>query len=898
MKKVLVSAMLTLTLAAGVTGTVISASAANEFSASSEGNAVYPSGASEATVMAALNEKVSDLNADIQAVLSSGGDLAQAYAEGEIIAYSIASGSDGTITETNRRSGWKVWEGAALMDLKYINAGYGGWGDNYVAWLSYNGVKDEAYLITAEFADQYQKDGNQKLGSAAGDMFRVSTGSAYVTYQNFTNGYIKSESGKTTVVNKKNVVLNQDGTAVTEVDADPTSTGFIGAATSATLQKAGVSGEAFANAFVSAYNRYKEAGYNVGYPFSPVMDNGQNSSGSARYGTLCSQNFRWGDSVSDVWNDGNRSQWAFLAYNFEQGRVYLIADEFHYTFEQAAVADVINLGDPVSDAFLAADGNRYQNFESGYMKAEGADPQNKAATVVLNQNVDADGVASDIDMASKIGVLGKTVTDSVIPEKYTAETFSAAFKAAYGEKVDYADGEELASVALVAYENGVFSQKYTDNNGKKHMLAYVAESDSFVYLRPEAVSKYESNLSLGAPSGERMLVAEKDTQSIYAYPFTNGYIRLTVSEQAKIEGGQVVYVLNESGVATVGAVFDEEKNFFETVSYADSINESIVNASVANAYDFLNIPDAATLVEAFKTEYEKAFEMGFSAGKPASEGITWWTTGQSGIVKLTLAGGNGNANFWGDNTLMTYNPVDGNVYITTGEIANCYAAQGASGNGWALGEMKINTATGDIVQQFDLHDPVVETRPVYIIVSGGTASKVSGTYDFEANKNGGEWVDYISQFGGSISAKVVSVDPSYKTGEEISVDFSAFVENENGYFVTYTLLSEQGALSDAGVYTYTPTAAGKVTVQVEATSAFDKLAFTVELNVTDDQQGGDDSSTSDSTVDSSVNDSNVGGSSGTTSGGCGSSIIGLGVTGLAVSAGALAAVMIRKKRED
>lgn len=168
MKKVLVSAMLTLTLAAGVTGTVISASAANEFSASSEGNAVYPSGASEATVMAALNEKVSDLNADIQAVLSSGGDLAQAYAEGELIAYSIASGSDGTITEANRRSGWKVWEGAALMDLKYINAGYGGWGDNYVAWLSYNGVKDEAYLITAEFADQYQKDGNQKLGSAAG----------------------------------------------------------------------------------------------------------------------------------------------------------------------------------------------------------------------------------------------------------------------------------------------------------------------------------------------------------------------------------------------------------------------------------------------------------------------------------------------------------------------------------------------------------------------------------------------------------------------------------------------------------------------------------------------------------------------------------------------------------
>lgn len=899
MKKLLVSALLTLTMAAGAAGTVLAASADDAFAADSEGSAVFPAGRSEEEVLAALDEKVADLNADIKAVIDADGDLEEAYADGEILAYSIASGSDGTITAANKRSGWKVWEGTAVIDLKYINDGYSGWGDNYVAWLSYNGIDDEAYIITGKFADQYQKDSSQKLGSAAGDMFRVDTvEGGYIAYQNFTNGYIKLENGQTSVVNKKNVVLNEEGTEVTEVDADPTSTGMIGAATSETLKKAGVDSEVFAQAFVDAYNGYKEKGYNVGYPFSPVMDNGQNSSGESRYGTICTQNFRWGDSKSDPWNDTGRSQWAFLAYNFEQGRVYLIADEFQYTFEKAENADAQQLGDPISDAFTATDGNRYQNFEKGYMKAVGSTAQNTAAEVVLNKNVDGDGVASDIDMTSKIGMLGKTVTDDVLPEGYTADEFTEAFKAAYAEKVEYTDGEELASVDLVAYENGFLSQKYTDNKGKTHMLAYVADSDSFVYLRPEVVSKYQTNTSLGSPVSDRIHVAETDSQDIYAYPFTNGYIRLTVSAQETIEGGEVVTIIQESAAITVGAQYDAENNFFETVSYADRIDESIVNASVADAYDFLNIPDNATLAAAFKEEYEKAFEMGFSAGEPASEGITWWTTGNSGIVKLTLKGGNGNASFWGDNTLMTYNPVDGKVYITTGDIGNAYASGGASGNGWALGEMKINTKTGVIVQEFDIHDTVVESRPVYFISANGSTSKVEGRYDFEANANGGEWVDYISQFGGSISSKVVDVEDSYKTGTPITIDFAQYIDNEDGYFVDYELLSDTGELSDAGVFTITPSEAGKITVRVQASSAFDKLVFEVELNVTADgsENPGDSSSDSSNPSDSSGSASNDSGSS--DEGGCGSSVTGLASAAIAATAAVAATIIIRKKRED
>lgn len=182
--------------------------------------------------------------------------------------------------------------------------------------------------------------------------------------------------------------------------------------------------------------------------------------------------------------------------------------------------------------------------------------------------------------------------------------------------MQYLSDEELAGVDLVAYENGFISQRYTDNKGKTHLLAYVKDGDTFVYLRPEVYSKYLTNTALGLPVGERIQVAETSAQTIYAYPFTNGYIRLTVSEQETIVGGEVVVITNEAAAITVGAIYDAENNFFETVSYADSLTESIVNASVANAYDFLNIPDNATLAAAFKAAYEAAFEKGFSAANP------------------------------------------------------------------------------------------------------------------------------------------------------------------------------------------------------------------------------------------------------------------------------------------
>lgn len=880
--------------------TGIAASAADDFAAgwntSSNEGGMYVGGQSKETILAALNAKVAALNEDIQAVLDEDGDLATAYANGEILTYSIASGSNGLLNSDNKRSDWKTWEGAPLLDLQNLNNPNAVWGN--CGFLSYNGAENEAYVIVGEFSERYARDSGQKLGPAAGDMFRVTTGGdKYITYQNFTNGYMKSEDGSVTVVDKKNIEV-QEGAAV-EVDADPTSTGFVGSITENVLNAVGgqtSEAQKVYNAFVTAYQAYAEEDFNVGYPFSGVQ---------TKY-TITTQDFRYGDSVSSPWG-GDRSNWAFLAYNYEEGKAYLIKDEFQYVFENGgSLQDTAKtLGDPVGDDFVATDGNRYQNFANGYMKATGTEPQNaNVAEVVIGKNVDKDGTASEIDVADKIGKLGPTVTEEVIPDGYDADSLSAAFKTAYEAKVDYADGETLASVELVAYANGYLSQSFTDNNGAVHMLAYSAAIDDFVYFRPAVVSALSG--SLGAPTDDRIEAAASDGQFIYAYPFANGYVRLTVSEQSKIEGGEVITVLNESAVATEGAVYDAEKNFFETVSYSDQIVPGMIrhessgdNKAVDEAYWEkwgVEQPDDETLSGAFKTAYDEAFALGFSAGQPSADGILFWKSGNSGVIKLTLKGGNGNSSFWGDNTLMTYNPYDGKVYITTGLIGNAYANEGASGNGWATTEMLVNSVTGDIVQQFDITDSVVEHRQVYFIVADGRASKVEGVYDFEANANGGTWTSYLAQFGGGISAQPVNPD-TVKAGETITIDFSDYVTNEDGYHLTWNLLSDEGTLSDEGVFTLASATAGTHEISLEVYSAFDRLTFNVSVQVTesgtpDDPDGPDDPDTPAPGDDGNDDDKGCGGAIEFAGWGGG---IALGVL---ATAAVLAMTLGRKKKSD
>lgn len=858
-KKSVVAGIAAMSLACCVAGSIavgggihFTARAADSFNADSEGGFVCPGGASEANILAAINAKIAEINQTIETVnADETKTLEEAYAEGTVIAYS--NKNDGIITKAdNRRSGWKVWEQLPLTDLKEIHGGYS-W-DNGTTAIHYNGEDGKAYLVSPLFADAWYGSNAKKLGTAVGDPFRVNN----VTYQNFTGGYLKLDGGTVSEVAGKNA--NGEGA---EIAANPKA--ILGAATP---DFEGIANAKLYQAFVTAYEGYVADNYNPGYPFTVVR----------KEGDLILQHLRNGDSTANPYNDGSRNHWSYLVYNKDMEQAFLMRDEF--VKGDGNDDDIKKIGAPVGDMFTK-DGVKYQNFEKGYGKVESGN-----LSIVAGKNFNEDtGLEETLDEEGKIGKLSKAVTEN-LPAGVTAAELSTAFKAAYQDKVEFASDETLASVDLVTYENGLLLQTYTDSKGAKHKLVYV--EGKFFYLRPAVVSKMGG---LGAPVGERILVAQTENsdgeQKVYAYPFANGYVRLVVSAQEKIQGGDVVSVIVESAVATSGATYDSEKGFFETKSFSDRITASMVSQDILDrAYWSIwkvEKPTKEAIAAAFKKAYDDAFAIGFSAGEPSGEGIMWWVTGASGLIKLTLKGGNGNGDFWNDNTLMSYNPYDGKAYITTGEIATKYSSGGASGNGWATTEMKINTATGVIVQQFDITDTDVTHRQVYIIVADGKADKIDGVYDFEANKNGGEWVDYLTQFGGSIAQKPLSEETKRNEGEKVEIDFASYVTNNDGYSVTWNKVSGKGTLSADGKYVLDAMTKENDEVVVEVYSAFDKLTFRITLTV----DGG------------SVNpDPTPGGDKNEGKGGCKSSIsVSLAIVGGMLAVGTVAGGVAFKKRK-
>ena len=585
------------------------------------------------------------------------------------------------------------------------------------------------------------------------------------------------------------------------------------------------------------------------------------------------------------WDNGTTA----IHYNGEDGKAYLVSPLFAGAWYGS---NAKKLGTAVGDPFRV-NNVTYQNFTGGYLKLDGATVSEVAGK---NANVEGAEIA-----ANPKAILGAATPDfEGIANAKLYQAFVTAYEGYvadnYNPGYPFTVVRKEGDLILQHLRNGDSTANPYNDGSRNHWsyLVYNKDMEQAFLMRDEFV-KGDGNgddiKKIGAPVGERILVAQTENndgeQEIYAYPFANGYVKLVVSIQEKIQGGKPVFVTVESAVATSGAAYDSDKGFFETTSFSDRITASMVNQNVLDQAYWsvwgVEKPTKEAIAAAFKKAYDDAFAIGFSAGEPSGEGIMWWTTNQSGLVKLTLKGGNGNGDFWNDNTLMSYNPYDGKVYITTGEIATKYSSGGATGIGWATTEMKINTATGVIVQQFDITDTDVTHRQVYIIVVDGKADKIDSVYDFEANKNGGEWVDYLTQFGGSIAQKPLSEETKRNEGEKVEIDFASYVTNKDGYNVTWNKVSGKGTLSADGKYVLDAMTKENDEVVVEVYSAFDKLTFRITLTV----DGG------------SVNpDPTPGGDKNEGKGGCKSSIsVSLAIVGGMLAVGTVAGGVAFKKRK-
>lgn len=823
--------LLIVCMSAGVTVFAVSPKA-DDFNMPIKVDAVYPMGKTADQMKAAMNDKIKSINAQIAELNLAGMPLEEAYNNGELVIYS--RNNNGIITNDNiRDGGFKVWDGRPVSDLSNMNAGFDGWGEASIAWICYNAISNQGVIVAGKFAEMFEKFG--KIGVPLADKFRVAgEGTNFTEYQNFTNGYMISvNGGECTYVLKKNMEL----TGVEKDEpSDANGAGYIGAINKEFTLPAGMSGAQFSDKFITTYNDLKAKGIDAGYPFSMV--------GTSNNYPFVAQEFLYGSSVAQPW-DLERANWSYLAWDGVSQKAYLIKDEFMYVYENGSStikSALKELGNPTGNDFAVED-NRYQNFTNGYIKVIGATPLNttvsERVSVIKDKNMGGDGVEISIDANEWVGMLDASIEEL---DGITKEQLTALFKAEFAAKLtSYTD---LKPTGLVIKDSGVIIQTYTTSS-KVVAIAYNSETKKVYFMSVASYMTYSANKTLGYPTTDIFQVATGDANASPAIPaisaqgFKEGYIKIQITTQLD-ENLEEYFV--EKGQATLGSKYNAEFGYFENINYLDQVGalstaESGSSSKPSNANPHFNVPEGETLTKLFKDGYQRALEMGFNAGKPDSEGVVWWVTGQTGVVKASLTGGNGDGKlFGGNNTMLMYDADNKIVRVVTSGIGTAYCTLGASGNGYPISDMMISKTTGTIIQNFKSWDESVQDRYVYFITPNGDTSqtkKMENTFTFTD-----DYVPYLSQFKSS-SLKIGNFTPEakYDINKEIAIDIKALVANPAGYSLKFS--SNIGSISADGIWKITPTEKGALKLEVMVYAAFEKVDFTAELSVGEEQKDPD-----------------------------------------------------------
>ncbi|MDR1094201.1 MAG: hypothetical protein LBL66_08660 [Clostridiales bacterium] len=761
----------------------------NDQVASTPGQTIAQMNAVVQTKIDAVNAKIRGIIADLEAAAGEGpaptatdkrNALDEEYIKGNIPFFSrlgMTEGGTFEVTIANKEGEWDRFDSEVLMQVrtKQLNDGSDATGGGRATWIHYNFGTDEAVFVSGPLQQLFSKNEKKKLSGAVSDHFFLDGDNHGFFCQNFLNGYLKYplskmhngwggkhdgyyhfgvDNGQYAVYGKH---IDEEG-AETDIDLPKLlketagtigANGFVGSRAGLTHPQV-ASGEKtnadVAALFVAAYDE-AVAGTTYGTPYIPgypIMAVRQDfghyghETGPGNLGDNYVQRFIYGDSetqTSYAWGGVS-----YLIWNVALDEVFIVRDGFLDTLSGGS--DPYNseaLGAPYGNDFVY-DGNRYQNFGSGYIKITGEDRAAGTATIVLRQNINAvtgeperaPGLALTIALHESRDILAvnghgikditaafaKRINDANLAIEGIQEALKAelageytdeALQAALAQAV--ADGKipfytTAANGLLTSANVTAFGESWTNTNIKNQVLVLegLAEGYEQSYRSPK-----NALLAYNGKSGEAVLVtgafAVAWNQGQLGMPLADSFTATDGNRYQNFSRGYIKVETDEGGdfAATVlNKNYDADANA-ETAADPNGAGWMGAARIEGNRLPFLNddaevLEFTAALSDYYDSWTAKGFNIGYSE-KMYFEGTD--IRGMEAFYCNHYTGGDSVAKPYGDSdranwSSIAYNTELKQFFLITDEILRVMEYTGGS-NGNQYGSLEIGMPVGEVL---------------------------------------------------------------------------------------------------------------------------------------------------------------------------------------------------------
>ena len=562
---------------------------------------------------------------------------------------------------------WVIeWDGIILQEFTAPSSrGVNPWapGDPTKALLVYNLELKEVYLVKDEIYSAYSYNNatvanKDTAGAPRANDFEYSG----FLYQNFDNGYYKFEladpSNGSFVASKQ---FDQNTGTEYELTGIPNNVGRIDS--SLITFPIGFTGAQITNAFIEAYIAYDtNQGWDLGIPASNVKS----------WNGFIVQDYSVAFSTANPWGDGRS---AVLVFDESTGYVFLIKDEFFTIYSD----DLSLIGYPTSEEMTFGD-FVYQNFSKGYLYKPVVDADVTNTLFVAGKLINTT-TGLEEDMSGDIGLISPIV-ESFLPDTITKEQVQSKFIETYDELVlTRPDLSVVQSVLLRAPYAGYeyVHQKFTSETTNETLVIFLslhAETLETFVLSGDMLRAYETmegtsyNDPLFGENGYNLLGSPVSNEMVYqgapVQQFQFGYILLDENTGA-IDELMFGYILDietgEQSIINGKDLIKLNENFSFPTNY-------MIDGVVMDENDYIN---------AFKDKYQALLDEGINPGIPFHTGIAVWTPGLTegelinGLVHLKFNLGGSIGYVYVSNSMMTYNPENGEVHVVDGHIWSSFS---------------------------------------------------------------------------------------------------------------------------------------------------------------------------------------------------------------------------------